>query len=160
MKVLLVVSSSTRAGTERHVVELGAGLRAAGVEAEVVCEGGGDGLDATLERRDVPVHRLELTGKGVARSVVALARLALRFDVVHTHLTHATAAAVAAKAITGRPLVETRHFLTLAYERRGTAGRPVGHTPRRFLDRHLDPALAPSPARAPPVPRAPAGRRP
>jgi glycosyltransferase involved in cell wall biosynthesis len=146
MKVLLVVSSSTRAGTERHVVELGAGLRAAGVEAEVVCEGGGDGLDATLERRDIPVHRLDLTGPGAARSVVALARLAVRFDVVHTHLTHATAAAVAAKAISGRPLVETRHFLTLAYERRGTAGRLVGHTQRRFLDRNLDLTLAPSSA--------------
>src|SRR5260370_40355370 len=113
MKVLLVVSSSTRAGTERHVVELGAGLRAAGVEAEVVCEGGGDGLDATLERRDVPVHRLELTGKGVARSVVPLARLALRFDVVHTHLTHPTPAAAAPTAISGRQLVRPRPFLSL-----------------------------------------------
>ena len=78
MRVLLVVSSSGLAGTERPVVDLAAGLRAAGVEAEVACAPGGGGLDAVLERRSVPVHRMELEGPGLGlpRRLPRLAALA------------------------------------------------------------------------------------
>jgi glycosyltransferase involved in cell wall biosynthesis len=146
MRVLLVVSSSRLAGTERHVIELAAGLRAAGIDAEVVCEGGGEGLDETLARRDVPLHRLGQTGWGMAQAVPQLARLSLRFDVVHSHLTHATAVAVAATAISGRPVIETRHFIALAHEERGVLARRVGQARRRLLNRGLDLTIAPSEA--------------
>ena len=49
MRILLVVSSSRLAGTERHVLELAAGLRADGLDAQVMCEAGGDGLDEALK---------------------------------------------------------------------------------------------------------------
>ncbi|MGH9154192.1 MAG: glycosyltransferase family 4 protein, partial [Acidimicrobiales bacterium] len=117
MRVLLAVSSSRLAGTERHVVDLAAGLRAAGVEVEVACEPGGDGLDAALESLGVPVHRLAFTGPGAVPGAAHLAGLSRRFDLVHSHLTHATAAAVAARALVGRPVVETRHFVALAHQR-------------------------------------------
>jgi len=144
LRVLLVVSSSRLAGTERHVVELAAGLRAAGVEAEVVCEAGGGGLDDVLVDRDVPVHPLRLTGGSVAGSVMRLARLSRRFDLLHAHLTHATAASVAAGALARRPVVETFHFLELAHEGRGTCRRIAGRARRRVLDAGVTATLGPS----------------
>ncbi|MBW3615589.1 MAG: glycosyltransferase family 4 protein [Actinobacteria bacterium] len=146
MRVLLVVSSSKMAGTERHVVELAAGLHAAGIGVEAACEPGGGGLDQALGDRGVPVHRLALTGPGLARSVAELARISLTFDLVHTHLTHATAAAVAARSIVGRPVVETRHFVTLAHQQRTALRRHVGRWRRAIIDRRLHLTLAPSDA--------------
>lgn len=144
MRVLLAVSSSRLAGTERHVAGLAAGLRAIGMEAEVACEPGGEGLDAALESRGVPVHRLALTGPGGVEGAMRLAGLSRRFDLVHSHLTHATAAAVAARAIVGRPVVETRHFVALAHQHRRGARRAAGRARRSLLDRRLALTLAPS----------------
>jgi glycosyltransferase involved in cell wall biosynthesis len=146
MRVLLVVSSSRLAGTERHVVELAGGLLRAGIGVEVACEAGGDGLDRALADRGVPVHRMALTGSGLGRSLPALARLSLAFDLVHAHLTHATAAAVGARALAGRPVVETRHFVTLAHEQRPALRRRVGRWRRGAIDRRLDLTIAPSAA--------------
>lgn len=152
MKVLLVVSSSTIAGTERHVLELAHGLRTAGIDAHVVCEPGGDRLDEEFEARDVPVHTLPLSGSRLALSVPPLARLSLGFDLVHAHLTHATAAAVAARAIAGRPVIETRHFIRLAHQHRGALRRLAGSWRRRAIDRGLELTIAPSQAVADEVP--------
>lgn len=146
MKVLLVVSSSKMAGTERHVVGLAGGLQAAGIEVEVMCEGGGEELDRSLEERGVHVHRLALTGPKLGRSIPHLARLSLGFDLMHAHLTHATAAAVAARAISGRPVVETRHFITLAHQQRRPARRHIGQWRRAIIDRGIDLTIAPSAA--------------
>lgn len=144
MRVLLVVSSSRLAGTERHVVELAAGLRAAGVDAEVACEPGGDGLDSVLARRDVPVHPVDLRPRSRAGSVLRLAALSRRFDVVHAHLTVAAAAAAVAGALTGRPVVETRHFLSLAHEARSGPRRLIGRARRAMIDCGINLTLAPS----------------
>lgn len=144
MRVLLVVSSTRLAGTERHVVELAAGLQAAGIEVEAVCERGGEGLDQALQDRGVAVHLLPLTGPELARSIPRLARLSLGFDLVHSHLTHATAAAVAARTIAGRPVVETRHFITLAHQQRRPARRHIGQWRRAIIDRGIDITIAPS----------------
>jgi glycosyltransferase involved in cell wall biosynthesis len=148
VRVLLVVSSSWLAGTERHVVELAAGLRSCGVEAEVACAPGGGGLDATLEGRGVPVHRIELEGPGVglARRLPRLASLAREFDLLHAHLSQATAAAIAARALVGRPVVETRHFLALAHEARFWPRRLLGHGRRAMLDAMVELTIAPSKA--------------
>lgn len=142
--MLLAVSSSRLAGTERHVVDLAAGLRAAGVEAEVACEAGGEGLDTALEAQGVPVHRLAFTGPRAASGTARLAALSRRFDLVHSHLTHATAAAVSARMLVGRPVVDTRHFVTLAHQQRRGLRRAVGHARRSVLDRGLALTLAPS----------------
>ena len=144
LRVLLVVSSAKLAGTERHVVELAAGLRTAGVEAEVVCEPGGDGLDDVLIGRRVPVYRLRLTGPGLAPSIVRLARLSRGFDLLHAHLTHAAAAAVAAGALAHRPVLETRHFVELAHEGRGPCRRAVGRVRRQAINAGITRTLAPS----------------
>ncbi|MEX2659936.1 MAG: glycosyltransferase family 4 protein [Acidimicrobiales bacterium] len=146
MKVLLVVSSSSIAGTERHVLELAGGLRAVGVDAQVACERGGDGLDQAFERRGVPVHALPLSSSRMVASVPRLARLSLDFDLVHAHLTYATAAAVAARAIAGRPVVETRHFISLAHEDRGPVRRRAGRWRRLAIDRGVELTIAPSEA--------------
>jgi glycosyltransferase involved in cell wall biosynthesis len=146
VRVLLVVSSSWLAGTERHVLELAPGLRAHGVEAEVACAPGGGGLDAALEGRGVPVHRIELEGPGVGlgRCLPRLAALARDFDLLHAHLSQATAAAVAVRALVGRPVVETRHFLALAHEARSWPRRLLGHGRRAVLDRMVELTIAPS----------------
>jgi glycosyltransferase involved in cell wall biosynthesis len=146
VRVLLVVSSSWLAGTERHVVELAAGLRACGVEAEVACAPGGGGLDATLAGRGVPVHPIELEGPGVGlgRCLPRLAALARDFDLLHAHLSQATAAAVAARALVGRSVVETRHFIALAYEARPWPRRLLGQARRAMLDRMVALTIAPS----------------
>jgi glycosyltransferase involved in cell wall biosynthesis len=144
MRVLLVVSSSTLAGTERHVVELAGGLLSAGIGVEVACEPGGDGLDRALAGGGVRVHPLQLAGPGLGRSLPRLARLSLSFDLVHAHLTHATAAAVAARALAGRPVVETRHFVTLAHEQRAALRRRLGQWRRAVIDGRVDLTIAPS----------------
>ena len=148
MRVLLVVSSSWLAGTERHVVDLASGLRACGVEAEVACAPGGGGLDATLEGRGVPVHRIELEGPSVAlgRCLPRLAALAREFDLLHAHLSQAAAAAAAVRVLVGRPVVETRHFLALAHEARSWPRRLLGHGRRAVLDAMVELTIAPSQA--------------
>jgi glycosyltransferase involved in cell wall biosynthesis len=150
VRVLLVVSSSWLAGTERHVVELASGLRALGVEAEVACAPGGGGLDAALEGRGVPVHRIGLEGPGVGLvcCLPRLAALGREFDLLHAHLSQATAAAVAVRALVGRPVVETRHFLALAHEARSWPRRLLGHGRRAVLDRMVELTIAPSRAAA------------
>lgn len=150
MRVLLVVSSSQLAGTERHVVELATGLRGCGVEAEVACAPGGGGLSATLAARGVPLHPLPLEGPGVGLGgcIPRLAALAREFDLLHAHLSQATAVAVAARALVGRPVVETRHFLALAHEARRLPRRLLGRARRSVVDRGVALTIAPSRAAA------------
>lgn len=125
---------------------LAAGLREAGINVEVACEAEGEGLDAILEARGVPVHRLAFTGAEAASGAIRLAGLSRSFDLVHSHLTHATAAAVFAQAVVGRPVVETRHFLLLAHEDRRGPRRMAGRARRAVLDRGVALTLAPSQA--------------
>jgi glycosyltransferase involved in cell wall biosynthesis len=144
--VLLVVSSDRLAGTERHVAELAAGLRQAGVDAEVACPPGPAGLAALLRRLDVPVHPLSFSRRLLPRTTVSLARVARDFDVLHSHLTVATVAATGAGLMARRPVVETRHFVALAYESRGTAARLAGEALRRLLQRQVAVTVVPSSA--------------
>lgn len=148
MRVLHVVSSSQLAGTERHVIELCAGLRGLGVEAEVACSTGGGGLDAALGTRGIPAHPLNLEGPRLAASLPRLADLARNFDLLHAHLSHAAAVCVATRVLIGRPVVETRHFLALAHEARPWARRTAGRAYRSVIDQGVDLTIAPSRAAA------------
>jgi glycosyltransferase involved in cell wall biosynthesis len=154
VRVLLVVSSSRLAGTEHHVADLAVGLRGLGIDAAVACAPGGGGLGATLDARGVPVHPLDLEGPGVGlgRCIPRLARLARDFDLLHAHLSQATAAAVAARALVGRPVVETRHFLALAHQARPWPRRLLGQARRSVLDQRLELTIAPSRAAAEAIP--------
>ncbi len=154
MRVLHVVSSSRLAGTERHVIELCAGLRDLGVEAEVACPPGGGGLDAALGARGIPAHPLDLEGRRLAASLPRLVDLARNVDLLHAHLSHAAAACVAARALIGRPVVETRHFVALAHEARPWARRTVGRACRSVIDQGVDLTVAPSRAAADAAPGA------
>jgi glycosyltransferase involved in cell wall biosynthesis len=150
VRILLIVSSSRLAGTERHVVDLATGLRDRGIEAEVTCAPGGGGLTGKLAARGVPVHQLDLEGPGIGlgRCVPRLAVLAREFDLLHAHLSQATAAALAVRALVGRPVVETRHFLALAHEARPWPRRQLGRVRRSIIDRRLELTIAPSQAAA------------
>src|SRR5438132_1464195 len=131
IRALLVVSSSSIWGAERHVAELATGLAAVGVEVEVACPAGG-GLPHLLVARGVALR----TYPGDAprpRVAKQMAKWARDFDVVHTHLTEATLLAAPFRVATGRPLVETRHFLELAHESRPWPSRSVGRLLRRSL---------------------------
>jgi glycosyltransferase involved in cell wall biosynthesis len=148
MRVLIVVSSSWLAGTERHVIGLASALRVGGVDAEVACAPRGGGLDVALACRDVPVHQIDLEGPGIGlgRCIPRLAALARQFDLLHSHLSQATAAALAVRTLIGRPVVETRHFLALAHEARAWPRRQLGHARRKMLDRMVELTIAPSKA--------------
>lgn len=148
MRVLLIVSSSWLAGTERHVLSLASRLAGCGIEAEVACAPGGGGLHAALADRGVPVHLVDLEGPGagLARCIPRLAMLARDFDLLHAHLSQATAAAVAVRALVGRPVVETRHFLAFAHRARPLPRRLLGQARRALLDRLVELTIAPSPA--------------
>jgi glycosyltransferase involved in cell wall biosynthesis len=144
--VLLVVSSDRLAGTERHVAELARGLRQAGVDAHVACSPGPAGLAAVLGRLDVPVHPLGFSRRLLPRTTLNLARVARDFDVLHSHLTVATVAAAGAGLVARRPVVETRHFVALAYESRRGAARLTGDALRRLLQRKVAITVVPSSA--------------
>jgi glycosyltransferase involved in cell wall biosynthesis len=154
VRVLQVVSSSQLAGTERHVIELAAALRRLGVEAEVACSNRGGGLVAALSTRGIPVHPLDLEGRRQAAALPRLAGLARGFDLVHAHLSRAAAASVAVRALVGRPVVETRHFLALAHETRSRARRIAGRICRSVIDQGVDLTIAPSRAATDGVPGA------
>jgi len=76
--------------------------------------------------------------------VLRLARLSRRFHLLHAHLTHATAASVAAGALARRPVVETFHFLDLAHEGRGSCRRLAGRARRCIIDAGVTRTLGPS----------------
>lgn len=80
----------------------------------------------------------------MARATMGLMRIAGEFDILHSHLTMATVAAVVAGAVVDRPVVETRHFLRLAYQDGNSARRVMGRTLRWILHNRVALTLAPS----------------
>jgi glycosyltransferase involved in cell wall biosynthesis len=113
LRVLLVVDSLDPGGAERYVVDLALALGERGHEVAVACSAGGVLADL-LERARVPVHTL---GDGLvkrrtcARYAEALTHLVagLQPDVVHANVYASAAAASAACAHGGIPLVLTEH---------------------------------------------------
>jgi glycosyltransferase involved in cell wall biosynthesis len=115
VRVLHVHKLTGIGGSERHLLTLLPALRERGVDARFV------GLD--VEGSDAPRFYTELDGLGVPsvhvrcgrdispRMALALAR-AVRAeapDLVHTHLVHADVYGAVAAAVTGTPIVSTRH---------------------------------------------------
>lgn len=101
-------------GAERQLAALIPGLRAQGVEVDVITRRH-PGLAPYELIAGVPVHRLPVPGpKPIASFTFTLAALALlrrlRPDVIHAHeLFSTTTTAVAAKRVLGSPVVVTLH---------------------------------------------------
>ena len=112
-------------GVEQHVIHLANGLTALGHTAFVLmgspCPINAEhGLRPDVEQFRVPVPdggslpRFLTTGLGVLRR--------RRPDVLHSHLTYALVLGVLARAVLGRPVVHTEHFVVRKSADRGLRG--------------------------------------
>lgn len=127
MKVLLLTDSDAFAGTERHVLDLAAGLDRQGVEAVIGCPAQ---TPLAVQAEETGFSHTEVP-RGFAGAVRALQKLRRggAFDVIHTHNGQSALRATLAGAGrggrggAGTKLVSTHHFLTMAREaRRGVKG--------------------------------------
>jgi glycosyltransferase involved in cell wall biosynthesis len=120
MKVALFTDSDVFAGTERHMLDLAFGLRAAGVDVRLACP-----LPSVLAERaeGVPVLQIQKRGLLDYSAIRALASQLQSgaLDLVHTHNGRTALLAAAAVKLAGRGrVVSTQHFLEPAHvSRRG-----------------------------------------
>ncbi len=112
-RVLMVLHRAARAGTERHVLWLAAGLRGRGWKAEIAVSHGGALLRAFVDQ-GLPVHLVPRRGGADLSYVMRLARLArnLRIDVLHAH--SGRVAALCGRIAGVAIVIETRHGLGAA----------------------------------------------
>lgn len=115
LRVLHVTTTGQIGGAERLIVDL---VRTACLEGHyepAICVlHSPQGMRRELAGTEVPVHSLDVTGpRTLLRGVVQLRNLMVigRFDVVHTHLLHAsTVGLVMARLLRVRLSVMTRHY--------------------------------------------------
>ncbi len=115
-KLLHVVKATGLAGAEKHLLLLLSGLRAAGLNAELLAltepDNTVEALFARAAALGIPAHRLAINGN-IDLSLFARLRRFFRdggYDVVHTHLIHADVHAIPAAWRAGVPhVVSTRH---------------------------------------------------
>lgn len=128
MKVLLLTDSDAFAGTERHLLDLATSLVACGVSATIGCPAHTP-LSRSAESHGLSVWEVPRDLCGGVRAIRG-AIDAGRFDLAHAH--NGRSAMLAAAAGVGRashnsatrptrrrPLITTRHFISLARESRG-----------------------------------------
>lgn len=115
-RLLHVIKATGVAGAEAHLLTLLAGLRAAGLDAELlVLTEPGNPAEAFLARAaalGIPAGRLPITGHFDPALLPRLRRFfqAGGYDLVHTHLIHADAHGIPAARRAGVPhVVSTRH---------------------------------------------------
>ncbi len=115
-RILHITKVTGVAGSERHLLILLGGLRARGVDAELLLltEPGNpvDEMATLAELRGIPVHRIVIRSHVDLSLVPRLARFIRRggYDAVHTHLIHADLHGAIAAAFGGaRWLFTTRH---------------------------------------------------
>lgn len=113
LRVLQVSHCLGVGGLERVVVDLAQGLRRLGHDAHVCSLRGPGPLQAELAERGIPVFPMPWPGRGADRlmflKVLRLIR-SRRYDVVHTHNTHAFLDGGAAALLAGVPVrVHTDH---------------------------------------------------
>ena len=143
MKIALLTDSDVFAGTERHMLDLAAELRAIGAEPTLFCPSAG-ALSERGRAETLPVFGLEKRAPFEPAMAGLLARLwrSGEFDVMHAHNGRMALHAALAKATTRRgALVATQHFLTPARAARsglaGLAGRTVHGLAERGIRRHV-----------------------
>ncbi|MFB3907904.1 MAG: glycosyltransferase [Candidatus Eisenbacteria bacterium] len=123
-RVLLVLDGLDRAGTERHVLWLGAGLRSLGWDVHVAATRDGP-MRAAMEAAGLSLHRVRRAGRRDPLYPLRIARLARRIGlaVLHTHC--GRLAALGGHLARVPAIVDTRHGL-------GDVGEPPD--PRRLRD--------------------------
>jgi len=117
MNVLFVATTLHRGGAEMHLLLLARGLRAHGITAEVAflradVAGGSVDLRETFEREGIRTHYLGSERFYDPRAAVRLHRLlrSRQWDVVHSHLPRADAAAATCKLLMPRQVwISTLH---------------------------------------------------
>jgi len=110
LRTLHVDSERTWRGGEQQALYLVTGLKARGHEAVVACQPGSP-LAERARAAGVEVAEVRMRGEADFVAVLALRRLIRRgrFDIVHTHTSHAHALGCAAAALAGRvPTVVSR----------------------------------------------------
>src|SRR5438477_4458382 len=109
MKVLQVINTLHKGGAEAHLLLLAKGLRRRGVDCEVAflrtkVAGGSVDLRDAFEQAGVRTHYLASENPYNPRSVTGLHSLlaANRWDILHSHLPRADAAAAVCKLLNRR----------------------------------------------------------
>ena len=106
-------------GAERLIADVARAAKRTGSDVEVCVLGHREDLGVELAADGIIVHELGLArAVGAPAVLFALARLVRRrrYDVVHTHLIHASAIGLAAARLGGIPLaVMTRHYERYAW---------------------------------------------
>ena len=144
MKVALLTDSEAFAGTERHLLDLAYVLRETGVEATLVCPGGGE--MAALARADgLPVYPLESRGFRALSAIHTLRRglRAGRWDIVHAHNGRSALRAALARFLARRgALVTTQHFIDPARTKRRGWRASLAGMAHRWVDRQTAAVIA------------------
>ena len=139
MKIALLTDSDVFAGTERHILDLAAELRALGAEPTLVCPVAG-ALAKRGEAEGLRVCGMEKCQSFDPRVVTRLAGLWRRgeCDVMHAHNGRMALHAALARTLTRRgALVATQHFLTPARTMRRGAARFAGQVVHGLMGRAI-----------------------
>jgi glycosyltransferase involved in cell wall biosynthesis len=124
MRVVHLMKSTGVAGAERHLLALLPGLRARGVDAQLMVlaerRGGADALIAAARRLGVPVRGVRIFADCDPSLVWRLRGLLreLRPAIAHTHLVHADIHGIPAARLAGVPVVVTTRHNDDAFRRR------------------------------------------
>lgn len=120
-RILFFTSSLRVGGAEHHILNLCRFLSANGHEPAVcTLSSREEGLESVLVEEGIPLYRIPLRSLRYlpsARVVRGMRRMAADFrpHIIHAHLFHAEAAALAASLVTGVPAVATRHSAGLEF---------------------------------------------
>lgn len=143
MKILHVCKMTGVAGAERHLLHLLEGLRAAGLDAQILVltppRTAVDAFFTRAEARGIPAHRLPIRAHLDPTLPIRLRRFfrAGAYDIVHTHLIHADLHAIPAARWTGVPYVVTSRHNDDRFRYRWPARRL-----NRWLWRRVDHGIA------------------
>lgn len=125
MSVVHVMKMTGIAGAEKHLLLLTAGLRARGLQAQVLMlvEPGNpmQAFHDAAAAHDIPVHDLVIRADADPTLLTRLRRTLrlLRPCIVHTHLIHADLYGIPAARLAGVPVVITSRHNDNAFRRRG-----------------------------------------
>jgi glycosyltransferase involved in cell wall biosynthesis len=144
MRVLLLTDSDVFAGTERHILELGAGLMAAGVEVAVGAPSPSP-LAQRCEDDRIPFHVIHKGGSYDRAAINVISRLFLEneIDIVHAHNGRTALVAALARQRVGRgKVIFTQHFLYPAHVNRSGLGGLASRLAHHWVNKRVSQTIA------------------
>lgn len=144
MKIGLLTDSDVFSGTERHMLDLGTGLRTLGASPTLICPVAGE-LANRGRAMGIPVMGLE---KGSTFSLNAIRTLrrcfeTATFEIIHAHNGRTKLLTALARSGNSRGiLVTTQHFLSPAQAQRRGPLRIAGKVIHRLADRKVSRVIA------------------